>query len=51
VTSEKLVAEARGRGMSAVGSGYQAMASEDWGDFMSAVITVIVGVCNSVRLL
>jgi hypothetical protein len=56
VRSEKLVAEAgdssepRGRGISTVGSCYQATASKDSEDFMCAVITVIFGVSNSVRL-
>jgi hypothetical protein len=36
--------------MSAVGSCCQATASEDQEDFMCAVVTVIFGVCNSVRL-
>jgi hypothetical protein len=36
--------------MSAVGSSYQATASEDREDFMCAAVTVIFGVCNSVRL-
>jgi hypothetical protein len=36
--------------MSAIGSRYQAKASEDIEDFMCAVVTVIFVVCNSVRL-
>jgi hypothetical protein len=32
--------------MSAVGSRYQATASEDWEDFIHAVVTVIFGVCK-----
>jgi hypothetical protein len=54
--SEKLVAEVgdssgtRGRGTSAVRSRYQATVSEDTEDFMCAIVTVIFGVFNSVRL-
>jgi hypothetical protein len=54
VRSEQLVAEAGGslgtqrKGMSAVGSRYQATASEDWEDFMCAVVTVIFGMCETV---
>jgi hypothetical protein len=44
------VREPRGRGTSAVRSRYQATPSEDWEDFMCAVVTVIFGVCNSVTL-
>jgi hypothetical protein len=36
--------------MSVVGNRYQATASEDREDFMCVVVTVIFGVCNSVRL-
>jgi hypothetical protein len=56
VRSEKLVADAgtvrepRGRRTSAVGTRYQATASEDWEDFTCAVVTVTFGVSNSVRL-
>jgi hypothetical protein len=53
VRSEKLVAEAqepRGRKTSDVGSLYQATASEHLEEFICAVVTVIFGVCNSVRL-
>jgi hypothetical protein len=35
---------------SAIESRYQVTASKDWEDFMCAVVTVIFGVCNSVRL-
>jgi hypothetical protein len=41
-----LVQEARGRGTSTIEA-----ATEDREDFMSAVVTVIYGVYNSVRLL
>jgi hypothetical protein len=47
VRSEKQVAEVGDRsgthrkGMSAVGSHYQAMANEDWEDFMCAVVVVL----------
>jgi hypothetical protein len=30
--------------------GYRAITSEDWEDSMCVVLTVIFGVCNSVRL-
>jgi hypothetical protein len=36
--------------MSATDNRYQATASEDWEVFMCAAVTVIFGVCNSVRL-
>jgi hypothetical protein len=56
--SEKLVAKAedssgtqRNGGTSAVGSRYQATASEDREDFVYAVVSLVFGVCNSVRLL
>jgi hypothetical protein len=49
-SSEKMVAEAEESRTSAVGSRYQATASEASEDFMCAVVTVIFGVCNSVRL-
>jgi hypothetical protein len=54
--SEKLVAEAtevrepRRKGTSAVGSRSQATTTEDWEDFMCAVVTVVCGVCKSARL-
>jgi hypothetical protein len=38
------------KGYIAVGSLYQARASEDREDFMYAVVTVIFGVCKSVIL-
>jgi hypothetical protein len=56
VRIEKLIAEigtfqkSRGRGTSTVGSHYQATASEDCEARMCAVVTVIFGLCNSVRL-
>jgi hypothetical protein len=50
VTSTVIVREPRGRGTSAVGSRYQATANENWEDFMYAVVRVIFGVCNSLRL-
>jgi hypothetical protein len=51
VRNQKLVAEEyRGRVTSAVGSRYQATASEDREYFMCAIVTVIFKVCNSVRL-
>jgi hypothetical protein len=56
VVRSKVLAEAakssgtRREGTSAVGSRYQATASENSEDFMCAVVTVIFGVCNSVRL-
>jgi hypothetical protein len=52
-----LLLEARGRvreprvkGTTAVGRHYQATASEDSEDFMYAVVTVIFGACNFLRL-
>jgi hypothetical protein len=45
-----IVREPRGRGTSAVGSRYRASAKEDWEDIIRAVVTVIFGVGNSVRL-
>jgi hypothetical protein len=51
VRSEKLVAEAgESSGTSAVESRYQATASEDWEDFLCALVTVIYGVYSSVRM-
>jgi hypothetical protein len=56
VRCEKLVAEvegsweARARGISALGSHYQATAIEDSEDFMCVIVTVIFGMCNSVKL-
>jgi hypothetical protein len=44
------VQEPIGRGTSAVESRYQATARGDYENFMRAVITVIFGVCNSVKL-
>jgi hypothetical protein len=41
------VQEPRGKGASAVGNRYRATASED---FMCAIVTMIFGMCNSVRL-
>jgi hypothetical protein len=40
----------KGRRTSAVGSRYQATTSEDYEGFMYAVVKVIFGVRNSVRL-
>jgi hypothetical protein len=56
VRSEKLVAETGGssgtqrKGNVHRWSCYQATATEDWEDFLCAVVTVIYGVYNSVRL-
>jgi hypothetical protein len=44
------VPELRGKGTSAVGSRHQATASEDLVDFMCALVTMMFGVCISVRL-
>jgi hypothetical protein len=45
-----LVRKPRGRGTFAVGSRYQAKANGVRGDFLCPVITVFLGVCNSVTL-
>jgi hypothetical protein len=44
------VREPRERRTFAAGSRYQATVSEDWEDFVYSVVTLIYGVCNSVRL-
>lgn len=55
MTSEKLVAEAEDssgtqRKGECPASRYQATASKDREDFVCAVVSVVFGVCNSVRL-